>query len=251
MKSDLARLTAKKIELDKHRPLAPAIVAKLREYFVVAWTYHSNAIEGSTITLAETRAILLDGITVNGKPLREHLEVINHSHAIDFVEALAQKDEPLTEMAIRQIHALVLRTIDDENAGSYRRGNVYITGSNFVPPDAVAVPSLMYDFGHWLASDEANRLHPVEFAALAHFRLVDIHPFVDGNGRSGRLLMNLMLMRAGYPPAIVRAEDRVAYYDALEKAHAGDTRDFVGLMAQAVERSLDVYVDAAPRNGAA
>ena len=248
MKTDFGRLTAKKLALDKHRPLAPAIVAKLKEYFAVAWTYHSNAIEGSSITLAETRAILLDGITVNGKPLREHLEVVNHSHAIDFVEALAQKDEPLTEMTIRQIHALVLRTINDDEAGRYRRSNVYITGSNFVPPDAAAVPGLMYDFGQWLASDEANTLHPVEFAALAHFKLVDIHPFVDGNGRGARLLMNLQLMRAGYPPAIVRAEDRVAYYDALEKAHPGDTRDLVDLLARAVERSLDMYLDAVPKS---
>lgn len=243
----LVHLTEKKARLDAHRPLPSSVIAKLKEYFTVAWTYHSNAIEGSSVTLQETRAILLDGITVGGKPLREHLEVINHRHAIDFVQALAQKDAPLTEHAIRQIHALVLRTIDDEEAGRYRRGNVRITGSDFVPPDAVAVPGLMHDFAAWLASDEAKQLHTVEFAALAHFKLVDIHPFVDGNGRTARLLMNLILMRAGYPPAIVRAEDRVAYYDALDAAHAGDTRDVIALIADAVGRSLDIYLDAVPK----
>jgi Fic family protein len=196
----LARLTEKQARLDARRPLSPSVVAKLKEYFTVAWTYHSNAIEGSSVTLQETRAILLDGVTVNGKPLREHLEVINHKHAIDFVEALAHQDEPLTESVIRQIHALVLRTIDDEEAGRYRRGNVRITGPTFVPPDMTAVPGLMHDFAVWLASAETHVLHAVEFAALAHFKLVDIHPFIDGNGRTARLLMNLILLRAGYPP---------------------------------------------------
>jgi Fic family protein len=248
VKSELAHLTEKKAQLDAPRPLPPSVVAKLKEYFAVAWTYHSNAIEGSSVTLQETRAILLDGVTVGGKPLREHLEVINHSHAIDFVEVLAQKDEPLTEHTIRQIHALVLRTINDAEAGRYRQSNVRIAGSEFVPPDVSAVPGLMRDLGAWLASADAARLHPVEFAALAHFKLVDIHPFVDGNGRTARLLMNLILMRAGYPPAVVRAEHRVAYYDALDKAHAGDAREFVELIAEAVEKSLDVYLEAVPEN---
>jgi Fic family protein len=243
----LTRLTQKQVQLDACRPLSPALAAKLREYSLVEWTYNSNAIEGSSVTLQETRAILLDGITVNGKPLREHLEVINHSHAIDFVEALASKDEPISEVTIRQIHALILRTIDDENAGGYRRVNVRIAGSTYVPPDVALVPPLMRDFGLWLPSDEAKRLHAVEYAAIAHFKLVDIHPFVDGNGRTARLLMNLLLIRAGYPPAVVRAAERVAYYNALEAAHAGDPRDFVALIADAVEWSLDVYLDAVGR----
>lgn len=238
------RLDAKKTTLDERRPLPPAIVTKLKEHMNVAWTYHSNAIEGSSITLPETRAILLDGLTVNGKPLREHLEVINHKHAIDFVETLALASVPFTEHTIRQIHTLVLRTIDDENAGRYRRVQVYITGSEHVPPEPVAVPPLMADLGQWLTSDEFVGLHPVEQAALAHLRLVDIHPFVDGNGRTARLLMNLLLIRHGYPPAIIHYERRVAYYTSLEKAHGQKVEPFLTLIAETVDRSLDMYLSA-------
>jgi cell filamentation protein, protein adenylyltransferase len=241
-----ASIDQKKKQLDAHRPLPSSIVAKLDEYFRIDWTYNSNAIEGSSVTLAETRAILLDGVTVNGKPLREHLEVINHSHAIDFVQGIAAKNEPITETTIREIHSLILRTIDDENAGSYRRVNVRIAGSNFVPPDMSQVGARMYDFGRWLAGED-NKLHPVEYAALAHFKLVDIHPFVDGNGRTARLLMNLILIRAGYPPAVVKTDERSAYYSVLEAAHAGEMSQFVEMMAQAVTRSLDIYLDAIPK----
>lgn len=246
MESIFARLDEKKKRLDAHRPLPAAIVAKLEEYFRVDWTYNSNAIEGSSVTLAETRAILLDGVTVNGKPLREHLEVINHSHAIDFVQGIADKIDPITETTIREIHSLILRTIDDENAGSYRRVKVRIAGSSYVPPDVSQVGALMYDFGKWLTSEE-KRLHPVEFAALAHFKLVDIHPFIDGNGRTARLLMNLILMRAGFPPAIIKTDDRQSYYKVLDAAHAGDTSEFVEMIANAVEQSLDIYLDATPK----
>jgi Fic family protein len=240
----LQRISARKATLDERRPLPPILVAKLKEHLDVAWTYHSNAIEGSSITLPETRAILLDGLTVNGKPLREHLEVINHKHAIDFVDALATGDAPITEHALRQIHALVLRTIDDQNAGRYRRVQVYITGSEYVPPEPVAVPPLMADLGQRLASEEFAALHPVEQAARAHLRLVDIHPFIDGNGRTARLLMNLLLMRHGYPPAIIRYEGRPAYYAALEKAHRQELEPFLTLVAEAVARSLDMYLAA-------
>lgn len=243
-----ARLDEKKARLDSHRPLPPAILAKLAEFFRVDWTFHSNAIEGSTITLAETRAILLDGVTIGGKSLREHLEVINHAHAIDFVETLAQQDEPITESVIRQIHALVLRTIDDDNAGSYRRANVRITGSDFVPPDVSTVPSLMYDFARWLGSDETRAMHAIEFSARAHFKFVNIHPFIDGNGRTARVLMNLILIRAGFPPAVIQVKTRAPYYVALRQADAGNPNDFIALIADAVERSLDIYLDMLPKS---
>jgi Fic family protein len=242
----LAGLGEKKARLDAARPLPPGVLAKLKEYFDVEWTYHSNAIEGSTLTLAETRLVLLDGLTVSGKSLREHLEAINHKHAIDFVEALAAKAEPITEHNIRQIHALVLRTIDDENAGAYRKAQVYITGSTYVPPAAIEVPPLMQELVAWLNSAAAAELHPVERAALAHFRLVHVHPFIDGNGRVARLLMNLILLREGFPPAVIRRERRPEYYHALDRAHAGDTNPFVGLVADETERSLDVWLSAVP-----
>jgi len=241
-----ARLDEKKARLDVHRPLPPAILEKLAEYFRVDWTYNSNAIEGSSVTLAETRAILLDGVTVDGKPMREHLEVINHSHAIDFVEALVNKSEPINEMTIREIHALVLRVINDENAGSYRRGNVRIAGSQVVLPDVSQVAPLMYDFSKWIA-DEARFLHPVEQAALAHYKLVRNHPFIDGNGRTARLLMNLILMRAGFPVAVIEMENRAKYYEAIHQADTGNTDAFIEIVANAVERSLDIYLDAIPR----
>lgn len=151
----------------------------------------------------------------------------------------------ITEYVVRSIHALVLRTIDDEEAGRYRQVQVYITGSEYVPSEPVAVPGLMADFGDWLSSDEVAALHPVEWAALAHFRLVHIHPFTDGNGRTARLSMNLLLMRMGYPPAVIRVEDRPAYYDALDAAHGGDTEPFARLVAEAAERALDTWLAAA------
>ncbi len=244
MKEILARLDEKKARLAAARPLPPGVVAKLKEYFDVEWTYHSNAIEGSTLTLAETRLVVLDGLTVGGKSLREHLEAINHQHAIDFVEALAARAEPITGHNVRQIHALILRTIDDENAGAYRKGQVYITGSTYVPPAAIAVPPLMQELVAWINSAEAANLHPVERAARAHFRLVHIHPFVDGNGRTARLLMNLVLVQEGYPPAVIRRERRPEYYDVLDQAHEGDTAPFVALVAGEAERSLNVWLAA-------
>jgi Fic family protein len=243
MEEIFACLKEKKAQLDTVRPLSSGVVAKLKEYFDVEWTYHSNAIEGSTLTLAETRLVLLDGLTVGGKSLREHLEAINHKYAIDFVEALAAKIEPITEHNIRQIHALILRSIDDENAGAYRKGQVYITGSTYVPPAAMEVPPLTQELVAWINSAEATDLHPVERAAMAHFCLVHIHPFVDGNGRTARLLMNLILIREGYPPAVIRHERRPEYYDALDRAHEGDTEPFVALVAEEAERSLDIWLE--------
>ncbi len=239
----LSRLAEKKSALDKRRPLSASVVSKLKEYFDVEWTYHSNAIEGSTLTLRETEVVLHQGMTVGGKSMREHLEAINHKDAIDFVEALATKDEPLIENNIRQIHALVLKGIDDKAAGRYRPGMVRISGSEYIPPEAVAVSSLMSDFAEWL-NGEANELTVIERAALAHFHLVHIHPFSDGNGRTARLLMNLILMRDSYPPAVIHREDRLAYYTALDQAHEGNTEPFVMMIAEAVERSLDIYLEA-------
>lgn len=241
----LDRVTEMKARLDEARPLSPSVLNRLREQLDVEWTYHSNAIEGSSLTLRETQLVLQHGLTVGGKSLREHLEAINHQHAIHFVESLADKDEPIIEYIVRSIHALVLRTIDDEEAGRYRRVQVYITGSEYVPPEPVAVPGLMADLSDWLISGEVAALHPVERATLAHFRLVHIHPFTDGNGRTARLLMNLLLMRAGYPPAVIRVEDRPAYYDALDAAHDGDTEPFLRLVAEAVERALTLWLEAA------
>lgn len=243
--SRLQRLSVKKSRLDAARPLLPSLLDRMRERMDVEWTYHSNAIEGNTLTLRETQLVLQHGLTVGGKSLREHLEAINHQHSIHYIEALADKESPITEHVMRSIHALVLRTIDDEGAGSYRRVQVHITGSEYVPPEPAAVPGLMADFGAWLRADEAAVLHPVRLAALAHFRLVHIHPFIDGNGRTARLLMNLLLMREGYPPAIIRVGERGAYYSALDAAHEGNTDQFVAMVADVEERALNQWLEAA------
>ncbi len=226
--------------LDQHRPLDPAIVRNLREDLIVRWTYHSNAIEGNTLTLRETK-VALEGITIGGKSLREHLEVVNHRDAILLLEDLVQKNEPLSEWTLKCLHQLILKGIDDDNAGRYRTVNVRIAGASHLPPDQVQVPELMEHFITW-HREEAPSLHPVERAARVHSDFVKIHPFVDGNGRTSRLLMNLELMQAGYPPAVLPVEKRLAYYEALDQDHAeGNPAPFLELISGVVQESFRPY----------
>jgi Fic family protein len=232
-----------KVTLDRHRPLDPAIVRNLREDLIVRWTYHSNAIEGNTLTLRETK-VALEGITVGGKTLREHLEAVNHRDAILLLEDMVSEAEPLTEWMIKSLHRLILKGIDDDNAGRYRTVNVRIAGVQHLPPDQVRVPELMERFSAWYR-DEAMALHPVERAARVHSDFVKIHPFVDGNGRTSRLLMNLELMKAGYPAAVLPVESRLAYYEALDADHAAGKREsFVGMIAGVVKESFRPYFHA-------
>ncbi|MER2600584.1 MAG: Fic family protein [Caldilineales bacterium] len=236
----------KRAELQRHRPLSAAAAARLRDYMDVEWTYNTNALEGSTLTRQETLAVLHHGVTVGGKPLVEHLEAINHQAAIDWMMQVAAQAAPPTEQDILALHRLVLRGIADEQAGVYRAGQVYIAGSAYVPPSAAAVPGRMAQYADWLArTADTAAMHPVTRTAHAHFWLIDIHPFVDGNGRVARLLMNLLLAQAGYPIAVIRTEDRAAYYHTLESAHEGQPEPFLRLIAEAVDRSLDLYLAAA------
>ena len=239
------QLTAKKKELDGYRPLPAALVRNLADWFRVELTYTSNAIEGNTLTRRETAAVIEKGLTVGGKSLREHLEATNHSRAIDAVNTLIRrKPSQLTSRDILGLHGIILRGVDDANAGRYRNVPVRISGSAVVMPNPMKVPDLMHEFLQWLTAK--NSLHPVAFAGEAHYRLVTIHPFVDGNGRTARLLMNLLLLMRGYPPAIIRTRDRLAYIGALERAQLGGSRgDFDVLVAKAAERSLDIYLKAA------
>lgn len=239
----LARIEHKKEQLDGLRPLPATAVARLRDQILVEWIYNSNAIEGSTITLQETRLILETGLTVGGKSLREHFEVINHRDAIDYVEDLVASAEPITPFHIRQIHKLVLSRIDDDNAGRYREIQVRIAGAAFTPPESWLVPSLMTEWGEWLLSEEKSS-HPVELAALAHHRLVAIHPFIDGNGRTARLVMNLILMLAGYPPTVIQRINRRQYYRVLDQADTGKPVALVNFVGRAVERSLNLFLEA-------
>lgn len=239
------QLTRKKKELDGYRPLPPALVRNLDEWFRVELTYTSNAIEGNTLTRRETAAVIEKGLTVGGKSLREHLEATNHAHAIDAVHTLIRKrPSQLTAHDILAIHGLILKSIDDVNSGRYRNVSVRISGSPVVMPNPMKVADLMEEFLRWLTA--RNSLHPVAFAGEAHYRLVTIHPFVDGNGRTARLLMNLLLLMRGYPPAIIRTRDRLTYIGALERAPLdGSKATFDALMAKAAERSLDIYLKAA------
>lgn len=235
-----AKLDALKARLDEYRPLDKAVTASLHEELVLQWTYHSNAIEGNTLTLKETK-VALEGITIGGKTLREHFEAINHRDAILMVEELVEKQQPLDEWTIKNLHQLVLKNIDADNAGRYRQVNVLISGAEHRPPSALQVPELMAAFSQWCSND-AQQLHPVERAARIHGEFVKIHPFVDGNGRTSRLLMNLELMKAGFPATVIEVAQRLDYYQALDKAHcSGDYSDFINLVARAVEKSFATY----------
>lgn len=229
-----------KAKLDQHRPLSPAIVKNLHEDLILRWTYHSNAIEGNTLTLLETK-VVLEGITVGGKALREHFEAINHRDAILYVEDIIKKQEPFSERQIRNIHQLILKNIDDENAGRYRQQNVLISGATTNPPDHTLLNDKMAQFIDWY-NQEAHKLHPVERAAKVHADFVGIHPFIDGNGRTSRLLMNLELIKAGYPPSVITVENRLAYYEALDQWMAyGNTEPFINLIAGVVLDGFKPY----------
>ena len=229
-----------KAKLDEHRPLAAEIVSNLHENLVLQWTYHSNAIEGNTLTLKETK-VAMEGITIGGKTLREHFEAINHRDAILFVEELVTKQQILDERTIKSLHQLVLKNIDADNAGRYRQVNVLISGANHKPPQAVQVPEQMQAFIEWYTTD-AQALHPVERAARVHGEFVKIHPFTDGNGRTSRLLMNLILMQSGFPATVIEVEQRLAYYEALDIAHCtGDYSRFIALVADSVKSSFEPY----------
>jgi len=229
-----------KAKLDQHRPLSPAIVKNLHEDLILRWTYHSNAIEGNTLTLLETK-VVLEGITVGGKALREHFEAINHRDAILYVEDIIKKQEPFSEWQIRNIHQLILKNIDGENAGRYRQQNVLISGATTNPPDYTLLNDKMAQFIDWY-NTEAHTLHPIERAAKVHADFVGIHPFVDGNGRTSRLLMNLELMKAGYPPSVITVENRLTYYEALDQWMAyGNTAPFNSLVTAVVLEGFKPY----------
>lgn len=229
-----------KQKLDSFRPLPPEIVKNIHEDLVLRWTYNSNAIEGNTLTLKETK-VALEGITVGGKTMKEHFEAINHRDAIFFVEDLVKKESSLSEWNIKLIHQLILKNIDNKNAGIYRSVNVTISGADHTPPDASQVASEMSNFISWYKTD-AQKLHPVERAARVHADFVKIHPFVDGNGRTSRLLMNFELIKDGFPPVVLTVEKRLSYYEALDIAHTkNDYQPFISLISQIVEKSFDPY----------
>ncbi|MEY2828733.1 MAG: hypothetical protein RIQ33_591 [Bacteroidota bacterium] len=235
------RLDAKQQQLTNARPLPDVALQRIKENMTIEWTYNSNSIEGNTLTLQETKMVLEDGMTVGGKSLREHFETINHKEGIDFIYNLVMPNYQITERDILQLHSIVLNNIEKDFAGRYRSGAVRITGANFIPPNALKVYDFMAQLMEWV-NIETNTLHPLVMATIFHHRFVWVHPFFDGNGRSVRLLFNLLLMKKGYPPAIILRNDRKKYYDALNKANNGELSKLLLLMAQAMERSLNIYL---------
>ena len=242
----LTKIDQLKSQLDALRPLPEHTVRTLHEQQVLEWTYHSNAIEGNTLSLKETK-VVLEGITIGGKSLNEHFEAINHREAITYVESIVSGKEILSEWQIKNIHQLVLKNIDARNAGRYRQQNVVIAGASHTPPNFLHLPQAMTALMTWYQG--AANLHPLQRAARLHVDFVGIHPFVDGNGRTARLLMNFELMRSSYLPAIIRVEQRLAYYDALDTAHT--TRNyapFLQLLAEQERETLRHYLSIIQRD---
>ncbi|PTY76410.1 cell filamentation protein Fic [Heyndrickxia sporothermodurans] len=237
------QIDQKKALLDASRPLPKYTLSSLREKLLLEWTYNTNAIEGNTLTINETK-IVLEGITVGGKTMREHLEVINHRNAIFYVEEIVQNKEPFSEWQIKNLHRLLLKGIDDEYAGVYRDQQVFISGAKHRPPAPFLIKDQMEQLINWY-EQEAKQMHPVTRGAMLHAIFVGIHPFIDGNGRTSRLLLNLELMKEGYPPVVIKVENRLKYYEALDKAHTQkDYDDFIQLVAKEAEDSLDLYLSA-------
>lgn len=243
----LAQVDDLKKCLDSFRPLNPAQAANLQGVYDLEYTYESNRIEGNTLTLRETHLVVDKGLTIGGKPLRDHLEAINHQEAIQYIRDLSDKENPFNEFILKSIHSLILRSIDPPHAGVYRGVPVEIRGSKHLPPQPYLVPKLMEDY-FFFYEEAKDRLHPVLLASEMHERLVTVHPFIDGNGRTARLVMNLLLLRNGYPIANISADraEREAYYDALEaKQIGGSLDDFHRLILRTVKASFFRYLDAA------
>lgn len=244
-------MTEKKLKLDLLQPYPQELIQNLEAWIKTELTYSSNAIEGNTLSRIETAEVIRRGISavVSGKPLKDQLEAINHAKAVDFIKKLAKERENhqfITEKDILDIHTIILAGINDDWAGKYRTAEIFIRGSNAEFPLPHAVPSAMKTFVQWLEGQQEE--HPVKIAADAHYKFVTIHPFVDGNGRTTRLLMNLILLLNGYPMAIIRNEERTAYLQSFEIVRTQHTmHSFYDLVFSAVERSLDIYLQALER----
>ncbi|MEK7059776.1 MAG: Fic family protein [Patescibacteria group bacterium] len=239
----LAIISDKKRKLDAKRPLDAALLKNLTEWFRVELTYNSNAIEGNTLTRSETALVIEKGLTVKGKSLDEHLEAVNHAEALDYIQELATKTKrsELTKHDLLSIHQLILNKVNSQDAGRFRRIDVSIAGSDVVLPSHIVVPELMEGFMEWLTGQ--NHDNTVTIAAEAHLRLVTIHPFADGNGRTARLLMNLLLLQAGYPIAVISNATRQDYINSIEKAQkTGDKQAYLRVVYEAVNTSLDIYL---------
>ncbi|MGD9580862.1 MAG: Fic family protein [Vampirovibrionia bacterium] len=231
-----------KKEIDNYRPMDEAIITQLKQYYRIGLTYSSNALEGNTLTESETKVVLEDGITIGGKPLKDHLEAIGHSDAYSLIFYLIDK-QTILEQDILEIHRLLYSHINTDNAGKYRTKNVIITGTEFIPPKPDNIPALMKELIDKLPALKEKH-HPVEFSALLHKELVTIHPFIDGNGRTARLLMNLALLQAGYVVTIIPPILRNDYICALKLAQVEpkDDKPFINFISEVVYESMKDYM---------
>ena len=236
----LKKIDALKAKIDAHRPLDAHMLKQVREYFRIGMAYSSNALEGNSLTETETKIVIEDGITIGGKPVRDHLEAFGHSEAYDLLFRLA-KNQEITEANVKELHRLFYYRIDAKQAGKYRKSRVIITGTDFIPPAPERIPDLMESFIAGLSEARAKH-HPVEFCAIIHKELVTIHPFIDGNGRAARLLMNLALLQAGYPLAIIPPILRRDYLDTLNKTHKGNDGPFITFIAGVCYESTKEYL---------
>ena len=219
IKDLLKKIDAIKSVLDGYRPFSEHVVKQLRDYYRIGLTYTSNAIEGNTLTESETKVVIEDGITIGGKSLREHYEAIGHAKAYDHIYTMLEK--PITEENIQFLHKLFFEQIDSKNAGSYRKKNVIITGTDYLPPDYRKVPELMKKYIENINQDVKDE-HPLERASDLHAEFESIHPFMDGNGRIGRLLLSILCMKNGYCPVIIPPIRRAEYIAAMQKSNKGD-----------------------------
>ena len=234
-----------KEQLSALRPLPEEALKKIQDALDIEYTYESNRIEGNTLTLQETALVVNEGVTISGKSMREHLEAINHAEAISYIKDIANQDIEISERTIKEIHALILHGIDRENAGRYRTVPVMISGSTHMPPQPYLIEKQVEDFILRLKQMEMEKVHPVLIAAYLHDELVRIHPFIDGNGRTSRLLMNLYLLRHGYVIITLKGSNdaKVNYYKALEKSHTEQLpEDFKKLVVEAEIAALRKYL---------
>lgn len=222
---------------------------ELSRFFRIRTIYNSNAIEGNSLDEGETRQVIEQGMTIAGRSMKDHLEAHNLSDALDFFETLARGMDPITEHDIRQIHALILRRIDDDNAGLYRKREVEVTGSDFKPTPYLEVPHKMREFSDWFQQVSARGIesNPVALAAAAHAWFVQIHPFIDGNGRTARILLNIIMMRYQYPIPVITTDERQRYYDALEASQWAELTPFISLVYEDILESLEIYEENAKR----
>jgi len=226
------------------KPLNEIQLRKMEEYFFTSYTYESNRIEGNTLTLQETHLVINEGITIGGKSMREHLELVNHKEAIEFILDLVQNKIPFNAFRLKQIHQIILKGVDDRNAGVYRNLPVRISGSSHVPPEPYLIEKMMEDYFIFYETQK-EILHPVILAAEMHERLVTIHPFIDGNGRTSRLVMNLILLKSGFTIANLKGNfnDRMRYYKALEQVQVNHESDlFYELITEHAESSLKEHL---------